>query len=900
MTKPTAPDLLDLAEAVAAGTLRADEAERQVRTALGSERHATAEAEIRDLRRLVVAAGAVRAHASATRAAFSDPGTELAPAGASVGAIAPRPVRPGAVRRGTSHGGDGRGPRRAWLLVAAALLVGTGVIGASIVGSRLDAPNPAPTIPTTVADGSATPEPSPSSSAVLYRAASWAATGSMGAARAAATATLLPDGRVLVAGGYNGPNGDPLASAELYDPGSGTWTATGGMLAPRGGQTATMLPDGKVLVAGCSNGTDVPSAELYDPSSGSWTATGNMITTRCLGFTATLLSDGRVLVAGGMAGGFRNSSGGPVLAAAELYDPGSGSWTATGSMGTPRYDHTASLLPDGKVLVTGGGDHTGAGCCYLGTAELYDPASGSWTATGNMLAPHGHYTASLLPIGKVLVVNASAELYDPATGSWATTGQPTTLYALVATVLADGRVLVVGLGTAGTAEGSSAELYDPARGSWTAARSEGTPPHRNGFTATLLRDGRVLVAGGFSDPVCGCDSTLASAELYDPGSGTPPVAATSPSASPSPPILGGGPILFSTQILDSQDVNLFKLDPGTGERTLLGALQFADPMDYGGTIQWAADRAHVLLTSHYGASWKLATTPASGPLQTLACCETPHVDRWLLSPRGDFVVGLREASVTHPGMQGSTNQPDAVVVTNAAGRVVRIVPLPRGVDSMVEASGSMAWAPDESAIALVGCRPCNYAAAPGDKPTDITHSHLYVVPLDGSPVRELRDETNAGYWGPSWSPDGGSIVVARLDCPSTEVMPYCFSGRNSVVSIRVADGQQAILAEVPPPTLVSRPSVSPDGRRIAYSVGGGLRGEDPLKGQGGIFVMDAVGGHAIGLVIGTVQPLWSGQPLWSPDGAWLLFRNPSGGDFWIVAADGGEPRRLGTFQSAAW
>jgi hypothetical protein len=181
------------------------------------------------------------------------------------------------------------------------------------------------------------------------------------------TTTLLPNGKVLVAGGKNA--GNYFSSAELYDPASGTWTPTGALGIPRDAHTATLLPNGKVLVAGGENATGVlPSAEVYDPASGTWSATG-LLNTKRQNFTATLLLNGKVLAAGGF-GGFP-------LSDAELYDPANGIWTATGSLIAGRINHTASLLPNGKVLVAAGENMD----TTLPTAEVYDVGLGfsaSW------------------------------------------------------------------------------------------------------------------------------------------------------------------------------------------------------------------------------------------------------------------------------------------------------------------------------------------------------------------------------------------------------------------------------------------------------------------------------------------------------------------------------------------
>ncbi len=198
----------------------------------------------------------------------------------------------------------------------------------------------------------------------------WMTTGSLSVARDAHTATLLPNGKVLVAGGLG--SSVVLASAELYDPSFGTWTTTGSMNMARVEHTATLLPNGKVLVAGGVSSTGgvtgccLASAELYDPSTSSWTFTGSMTGAREL-HTATLLPNGKVLVAGGFS-----SSGAP-LASAELYDPSLGTWTTTGSLSVARAGHTATLLPNGQVLVAGGQSSTGISTA---SAELYKHGHG--------------------------------------------------------------------------------------------------------------------------------------------------------------------------------------------------------------------------------------------------------------------------------------------------------------------------------------------------------------------------------------------------------------------------------------------------------------------------------------------------------------------------------------------
>lgn len=336
--------------------------------------------------------------------------------------------------------------------------------------------------------------------------------GSLAIGRDFHTATRLNNGTVLIVGGSN--LSASLQTAELYDPATDTFKATGSLQNARQKHTATLLSDGKVLIAGgivgAGGGITVTTAEIYDPTAGTFTpTTGSPMAARSE-HTATLLPGpgGKVLIVAG-----RNQAN--YVATAELYDPATGTFalTVTAPLAS-RATHTATLLNNGKVLIAGG-FRSGA----LSSAELYDSATGAFTLTGSLTTPRAQQTATLLlPSGKVLMVGgaatATAELFDPTSGTngaFAATGSLTTAraYGHTATRLSNGTVLIAG--GAGTGIPAlilaAAELFDPNAGTFSA--TSGTlVAAREYHSATLLTDGRVLLSGGAAGTV------IASAELF--------------------------------------------------------------------------------------------------------------------------------------------------------------------------------------------------------------------------------------------------------------------------------------------------------------------------------------------------------------------------------------------------
>jgi Galactose oxidase, central domain/Kelch motif len=323
--------------------------------------------------------------------------------------------------------------------------------------------------------------------------------------RAVHTATVLPDGRVLIAGGCTDPGCESAtATTELYDPAGRRFLRGPRLRQPRVGHAAVKLRDGSVLVLGGWTAR-VPTAFAERLVGGRFVSAGRMLSPRG-GFTATRLSDGRVLVVGG-------NSGSEALASAELYDPEPGSFVATGSLARSREAHSATLLRDGRVLVVGGSD----GVDVLRTAEVYDPATERFAPAGTLSVPRHKHAAVVLRDGRVLVVGGSderdsrgryrsTELWSPATGRFTRASalrEPRFKIPDAVVRLSTGDVLVAG-------DGDTVERLWPGGRFAEAGELDGSFMFA---TATTLPGGRVLIVGGYDESI----TPTAGAWLYRSG-----------------------------------------------------------------------------------------------------------------------------------------------------------------------------------------------------------------------------------------------------------------------------------------------------------------------------------------------------------------------------------------------
>jgi len=348
-------------------------------------------------------------------------------------------------------------------------------------------------------------------------------TGALHIARMDAAAVVLPDGAPLILGGIdnqgnNSGNGEP--SGEIYNPAAGTFTVTGGLNALRVAYASALLPDGRVLIAGGGSETSaLNTAELFDPKTRHFTPTANNLEVPCAPCNAVTLNDGKVLIVDGSSG-----------VAADLFDPKTMSFSPTsGPMIAARPAATATLLGDGTVLIAGGLDTSGNA---LDTAELYNRSTGTFTAAkGTMTSPRANHTATLLANGEVLLAAGStvsdtsgaldtAEIYDPRTGMF--TAAPNTMTSprdgATANLLGNGQVLIAGGAIADGNSVATAELFDPKTGKFTPTAGVMNSV-RAWHSAVYLPDGRIMIAGGGINIPVADAVTTATVDFYDPASG---------------------------------------------------------------------------------------------------------------------------------------------------------------------------------------------------------------------------------------------------------------------------------------------------------------------------------------------------------------------------------------------
>jgi hypothetical protein len=588
-----------------------------------------------------------------------------------------------------------------------------------------------------------------SGSTTMTVTAGFVLTGSLNTARASHTSTVLNNGMVLIAGGYNG---NILASAELYDPASGTFTSTGSLNNARIYHTATLLNNGKVLIVGGSdnNGNILAGAELYNPATGTFTPTGSLSTAREL-HTATL-KNGMVLIAGGTDNN-RN-----ILASAELYNPTTGTFTPTGSLNTTRIYHTATMLNNGMVLIAGGYDNSGD---ILASAELYNAATGTFTPTLSLSTARYKHRATLLNNGMVLIAGgqgsdsnacASAELYNPATGTFTPNGGLNTARELhTAMLLNNGMDLIAG-GYGPSGYLTSAELNNSATGTFAPTGSLNAARYLH--TATRLNNGMGLIAGGYNS-----SGYLASAELYLPETLTPPnlVSISLSPTGPTVPLDAAQQFIATGTFRDSSTEQLASVTWNSSDAAVVSITD--DASNLGAAYALGAGAATVsacagavcgstTLTVGSAALVSIAITPATGtvpagrPLQFYAT--------------GTYTDGSTQ-DLSSLVTWSSSAPPVATI--NAAGLASGLIV---GSTTITAASGTVQGTAmltvTSPVLASVAVTPANASIAAGEtQPFTATGTYS-----DGS----AQNLTNAATWtssGPaiaSVSPSGAAVALA--------------------------------------------------------------------------------------------------------------------------------------------
>jgi len=587
---------------------------------------------------------------------------------------------------------------------------------------------------------------------------------------------MLNNGIVLIAGGDD-VNDHPTASAELYNPATGTFTSTGSLITALDVHTATLLNNGFVLIA---NGGI--SSELYNPATGSFMATGIMATPRG-GHSATLLSNGMVLIVGG-----------DLYRSAELYNPATGVFTATGNTNVEHSYHTATLLNNGLVLISGG--TTGNTI-----AELYTPSTGVFSLTGSLNSGRQFSSATLLNDGKVLIAGgskniglvtfyASTEVYDPTTGVFTPGGNMTSAReSHSATLLNNGTVLLAG-GDNGTTALASAEIYDPATSTSTLVANMSTP--RDYHTATLLGNGQILVAAGLRSTTT--TSAGSSAELFTPG-GLIPSGLTSISLAPvNPSVPAGGGLSFSaTGTLSNNST-----------QTLASA-------------QWSSSNSSVVTITNDSKNHANALAVAPGSATIRACAgsicgattitvtsQPPAPSITSLSPS----LGTDNISVTITGQNFGSSQGTSVVSFNGAPATVT------------------SWNPTSIIVTVpVGATSGNVVVtAYGVTSNGVYFTDAPVIStlsLTSAPTMGLLTITGTGFassQGTSTVTFNGTPATSFLDWNKSSIILRIPSGAtagNLIVTVNGVASNGVFFTPTPPPSITS---LSPTSGMVGDSV----------------------------------------------------------------------------------